>query len=100
MGPSMKNRCDTGACVGDNASHNNNPQEGQGGETALACDEPHCYTWGTMSSGSVGASFPSELPKPALRIVIVRECLLLLLEFKSVMDPPCSAPVSSAYIME
>ncbi len=35
MGPSTNYRCDTVSCVGDNAAHNNNPQEGQGGENAF-----------------------------------------------------------------
>ena len=50
MGPSMNHRCDTEACVGDNVACDKNPQEGQGGESALACREPHCYTWGTPFS--------------------------------------------------
>ncbi len=43
----MNHRCDTEACVGDNVACDKNPQEGQGGESALACREPRCYTWGT-----------------------------------------------------
>jgi len=45
----MNNRLEAGTCMEDNtALNNNNPQEGQGGESALACREPHCYAWGTI----------------------------------------------------